>query len=213
MALVAKNLANGQLSNTATTLYTVPAGKTTIIKSILLHNTDTTDQTVVLYLNDTTARVIFRKVLAPKATVVFEPETAYVITDSYTIDAESTTGAVVDYWISGAEETTPGSGLVPTHLVDGQLPLAATTIYTAPGATTVYLTGITLYNTDNILVGQQCQIWLSDGTSRKIFDICLRSFEHIYIPLHVVLDTGDTIDVQCETANVVDYWIDGILES
>lgn len=212
MALAAKNLANGQLSNTATTLYTVPAGKTTIVKSILLHNTDTTDQEIILYLLTTTGRVVFRKVLEPATTTIFEPDTAYVIEDSHTIEAQSTSASVVDYWISGAEESTPVSGLIPAHLVDGQLPDVLTTIYTAPAATVVYLTGMTFYNTDNVLIGQRVQVWLSDGTSRKILDVCLRSFEHMYIPLHVVLDTGDTIEVQCETTNVVDYWIDGIKE-
>lgn len=106
MAIEIKALANNQLSNTQGALYTVPAGKTAIVKSMRFVNTnDTTSYTMKIYYkrNSGTARLILPKDLsiAPKALVLDNDEITMEAGDE--IRGEASTTNVIDYVISGIQ--------------------------------------------------------------------------------------------------------------
>ena len=101
-----KQLANGQLASSTGDLYTVAAVTQTIIKSITLVNTNTTNEAVNLYVlkaSGTARRII------PKDTTL-APGYLLVADDLYTLGAgdkiqgDTTTASKVDFVISGVEE-------------------------------------------------------------------------------------------------------------
>lgn len=99
-----------QLSQTAltatltTTLYTVPAATTTIIKEILLCNTDTVSRNVTIYAGNGTGvaqTILSAYPVGPGETKAIELST--VISAAYTIKGGASTTAVVSCAISGTE--------------------------------------------------------------------------------------------------------------
>lgn len=109
MAITPKSLADGQLPNAKATLYTCPASTQAIIRQIrCLHVSGATSETVTVYLKVSagTSRRIGRAVLE-------QNEQFHVLTDADTysleagdvIEGDTTTAAVVDYTIVGAEQT------------------------------------------------------------------------------------------------------------
>ena len=101
-----KNLANGQLPNAKGTLYTVPASTDTIVRSIVLVNTNTTAEAVNLYFcpnAGTSVRLIPKDLsLGIGYSLVFDvPVTMGTAGDL--IQGDATTAAKVDYTISGVE--------------------------------------------------------------------------------------------------------------
>jgi hypothetical protein len=100
-----KNLGNGQLPNSIGDLYTVPASTTTVVRSIVLINTNTTAETVNLYFlkSGGTARRIIPKSLSLAAnnSLVFDSPLTMGAADK--IQGDTTTASKVDYVISGAE--------------------------------------------------------------------------------------------------------------
>ena len=107
MAIAIKLLGEGQLSDSISDLYTVPASTTTIIKSITLVNTHTSAETVNLYVlkSGSTARRIIPKDLSLgiKYLLVFDDELTLGAADK--IQGNTTTGSKVDYTINGVEQT------------------------------------------------------------------------------------------------------------
>lgn len=105
-ALSIKNLANGQLANSKGTIYTVPAGTDTIVKSIILVNTNTTLEYVNLYFcaaGGTSRRIIPKDYALPaNQSVVFETLIT-MGTEADLIQGDTTTASKVDYVISGVE--------------------------------------------------------------------------------------------------------------
>lgn len=105
MAITPKVLADGQLSNSKTTLYTV-VDTYALIKFMSVFNVASTTETIKLYINSSgTSRQIAQVTLA-------ENEFAYII-ESETItlelndiiEAESTNASAIDYLITGVTET------------------------------------------------------------------------------------------------------------
>ena len=74
MTITAKQLADGQLPNAEGDLYTCPAGTTTYVKSITLHNTDAAAHTctVLLLPSGGVARVIIDVALGAGYTTYVE---------------------------------------------------------------------------------------------------------------------------------------------
>ncbi len=103
MALTIQALANGQLPNAKGTLYTCPAATSTIVKSIILVNQDSSTHTVNLYFKRTTSRRVI-----PKDAILL---TGYngTLDDVLTLEAgdliegDADTASQVDYTISGTE--------------------------------------------------------------------------------------------------------------
>lgn len=105
----AKELANGQIASSQTTIFTATADVTTYLKGLSLFNTSATPQTVQLWLKHTagTARKWKRFVLAENEHVdVIDGGEARMLDNGTVIQASSTTASVVDYWLDGIEETT-----------------------------------------------------------------------------------------------------------
>jgi len=94
------------LTNTLnTTLYTVPASTTAIVKEILLCNTDTASRDVTVYLNGNgVANTILDAVpVLPGETKFITLSTVLVATN--TLRAGASTGSVVSISVSGVEVT------------------------------------------------------------------------------------------------------------
>lgn len=102
---VAQSIAQGQVANTDTAIHTVPSSTIAYYKTIIFHNTNTTDETVVVKFKQSggTARIIGRTVLAANSTWYLGfagPASA-----SDVLSAATTTASKVDYTICGILES------------------------------------------------------------------------------------------------------------
>lgn len=101
-----KALADGQLPNAPAALYTVPASTSTIVCTITLTNLDSVTRTVNLYVN---ANGVNRSICPPNLPMPQNYE--WISPDEYTLEAgdmiqgDASAIDVVDYTISGVEET------------------------------------------------------------------------------------------------------------
>jgi hypothetical protein len=99
-------LANGQLAAAAAALYTVPAGTTTIIKTITYVNTSSS-QSVNLYVKKAagTSRKIIpsNMVLGTSYCMLYDDEMTLAVGDQILGDA--TNANQVDYSVNGVEKT------------------------------------------------------------------------------------------------------------
>lgn len=100
-----KQLANGQLAATTGTLYTTPSSTTTIVKSIILCNTDTVARTVNVYVNAGTRRRIAPKDLSLGAGEAYIIDEVITLEATHLIEGAASAATVVDYTISGVQET------------------------------------------------------------------------------------------------------------
>lgn len=101
-----KNLANGQLPVSKTTLYTCPAGMTTIVRNIKVTNVHSTNHRFILYYKRSggTSRVLADHDIDEQDTSIDD--------DSITMEAGDViegqcpdNATYMDYVISGTEET------------------------------------------------------------------------------------------------------------
>lgn len=98
-------LGHGQLANSKTTIYTVPASTSTIVKTITLVNTNTTTENVNLYIYRATAsrRIIPQNMnLVAGNLVIYDDELCLEAGDL--IEGDTTTASKVDYSIHGCED-------------------------------------------------------------------------------------------------------------
>lgn len=105
----AKPLADGQVANSLAAIFTATADVATYVKSFSLYNTSATEQTVIIKLNvNGTDRFWKRFVLAENEWAnVLDGAESITLGDGDIIKAQSTTTNVVDYVITGVEETPP----------------------------------------------------------------------------------------------------------
>ena len=100
-----KALADGQLANSKGTVYTCPASTTAYIKSITVYNSNSTSETVTLWLNRTgTSRVVFKATLTT-GDYGEALDSVLVLEAGDIIQGQATTASMVDYTISVVEET------------------------------------------------------------------------------------------------------------
>lgn len=100
MALTAALLANGQLPSSKGTLYTATAS--TIIKSIVLVNTDVAARTINLYVKRSTSRYISPVALSVAAGASYVSDMVITLSSGDLIEGDASAAAVVDYSIHGA---------------------------------------------------------------------------------------------------------------
>ena len=100
-----KSLADGQLAAAKGTLYTCPAGTQTIIKTIVLVNTDTAARDVNLYINSGTSRRIIPKDMEMGIgySKIFSDE--LTLAAGELIEGDASVADKVDFTINGVEET------------------------------------------------------------------------------------------------------------
>lgn len=102
MAYDYKVLAEGQLPNTKTTLYTVPASTQAAIQSASFCNTGAGNNTVIIYLKPgSTSRRVARVVLATNEQLIISE---FTLEAGDLIEGEATNAAEVDYVITGAQQ-------------------------------------------------------------------------------------------------------------
>lgn len=103
MADTYKALAQGQLANTSTAIYTVPGSTKCVEPSLWLYNTNATTQTVKVHFYDgTTSRQAAQlELLAGAYAQISFDKTVFEAADE--IRAETTTATQVNYWLSGVE--------------------------------------------------------------------------------------------------------------
>ena len=104
--IVMKQLGNGQLANSIGDLYTVPAVTTALIKSITLVNTNTSAETVNLYVLKASGAA--RRII-PKATILgagymLEYDSVITLEAGDKLQGDTTTASRVDFVISGVQE-------------------------------------------------------------------------------------------------------------
>ena len=103
-AVAIKSLADGQLPAAKGDLYTVPAGTQAIIKTITLVNTNTTAETVNLYIYTATAsRRIIPKDLSFGISYLLVYDDEFTLEAGEKIQGDTTTASKVDYVISGVQ--------------------------------------------------------------------------------------------------------------
>jgi len=104
-SLTISNLANGQLAASIGSIYT-STGKTTIVKSISLVNTNTTTENIDLYVltSGGTARRIIPQSCALVAGYQLIYDSPITLGSGDAIQGNTTTASKVDYVISGVTE-------------------------------------------------------------------------------------------------------------
>jgi hypothetical protein len=102
MTFTAKALADGQVPNTKSALYTSPSNTTTLIKGMTFVNTSSTPQTLTLFSNRSgSSRQYISVTLEENETLVADG--ALTLETGDVLEAETTTATVVDYTISGVQ--------------------------------------------------------------------------------------------------------------
>lgn len=106
MALTIQALGDGQLGAAKATLYTVPADTQTIVKSITLVNTDTSDRTANLYINrgGTSRRIIPTALTLDANGGMAILDTVFTLEAADLIEGDASVAAKVDYTINGTED-------------------------------------------------------------------------------------------------------------
>ena len=107
MTIAIKQLAQGQLPSSTGDLCTVPDTTQVLIKTIMLVNTNTTTETVNLYLTPSagSARHIIPKNLQLKAGYLLVVDDELTLEAGDKLQGDTTTASKVDYTISGVEES------------------------------------------------------------------------------------------------------------
>jgi len=104
MATTHKKLDSGQLGSSTATIYTA-SGVTGMVKTIVLHNTNSTDEVAEVYFDGTAAADKMLKVtLQAGETLEWSLGHMVVVLDAETLKGKSTTASKVNYFIFGADE-------------------------------------------------------------------------------------------------------------
>jgi len=106
LAVTPKRLYSGQPSTTLSQIYTVPVGKTTIVKNIILCNTTATDAKIDIYFVSGGStlpkdKVISQYTVAANDTVVVD--LSAVLESASNISAAQNTANAITVYISGVE--------------------------------------------------------------------------------------------------------------
>ena len=111
MARTPKNMGTGQLSTSATTMYTAPAATNGIVRRLTLYNTSSSNVSVDIFrvasggaITDAGAQVTTKTVPAGRPYVVYEIE-GHNLATGETIQGTAGTASVIDYNMSGTEVT------------------------------------------------------------------------------------------------------------
>lgn len=105
MAVRTKLLTSGrQTSSTASTIYTVPASETCILKSIVLCNINASTTTTIALSVDTASNdktLFWEEGMMARKTLVIEPY--LVLPPGFEIALSNSASVGVNYWLSGSE--------------------------------------------------------------------------------------------------------------
>lgn len=107
MTIAVKVLAQGQLPNVKGTLYTVPAATTAYVKFLSLNNTSGSSENTQILVNTagTSRRIAYATLATNETARVVEKDEVIILETGDLLEGFTTTAAVVDYVVTGAEET------------------------------------------------------------------------------------------------------------
>lgn len=107
MPVTPKALADGQLPNTKTTLYTAPGSTTTIVKTVSLVNTGGSAVTVNLYVRPgaTSRRIIEKDYSLAAGKGLYVDNTTIILEAGDLLEGDASTAAVVDFYVGGVEQS------------------------------------------------------------------------------------------------------------
>lgn len=107
MAFDGKVLADGQVASSKGTLYTVPASTVAYVSFFNIYNTNSSTQTVLVYINSSgTSRLWRRFELAENESAdLLDQGQRLVLEAADLIEATTTNATSVDYVIAGVEES------------------------------------------------------------------------------------------------------------
>lgn len=101
-----KNLGNGQLTASKTTLYTVPLNATAIVRSIVLVNTTASTVLVNFYANfGGASRRVLPLNLELTAGAMMEQSISITLEAGHILEGEASMASVIDFIINGVEST------------------------------------------------------------------------------------------------------------
>ena len=99
-----KKLASGQVASSTGAIYS-PSGVAGMVKTILLHNTNTSAETVTLYYDGTAAaNKVLKIAIDPDETLEWAFDHMLAVADGDTLQASTNTASKVNYHLFGAEE-------------------------------------------------------------------------------------------------------------
>jgi len=99
-----KKLASGQVAASAGAIYS-PSGVVGYVKTIILYNSHTSAESVILYDNGTAiANTLLQVDIDPNETLTWEFGHMLVIDDGDTLQADTVTASKVNFFLYGAEE-------------------------------------------------------------------------------------------------------------
>ncbi len=101
MTIAIKLLADGQLANAKGTIYTTPASTQAIVKTITLVNTNSTTESVNLYVKSATSRRIIPEDTQLLAGYLLVVDDEFTLEAADLIEGDTTTASKVDFVISG----------------------------------------------------------------------------------------------------------------
>lgn len=198
--------------STKGTIYTSGTGETARIKTVVFHNYGAGDNEVILYgkTSGGSSRQLGRQVLGTNSTWVYEQKHPIILANGDVLEAFATNASEVNYVVSGAESTTPTSGIIPKHIAGVSLSYT----YTVPTSTAFYLYHVILYAKSgawNSGINVNIDIIDNTLTAYTIFNVCMRQDDYLVFDAALNLQDGWQLDVYGDSANL-DVWIDGAEE-
>lgn len=104
MAATHKLLSSGQLAGSTANIYD-PSSVTGMVKTVVLHNTNSSNESAEVYFNGTAdANRMIKVTLEADETFEWSVGHMVVVLDAETLKGKSTTASKVNYFIFGAEE-------------------------------------------------------------------------------------------------------------
>jgi len=98
-----KLLAEGQVANSKTAMYTVPGATSAYVRTMKFYNTNVATQTINLYISTGTSRQTYKFELATDESA--EVDDRLTLETGDLIEADTTTATAVDFTVHGVEET------------------------------------------------------------------------------------------------------------
>lgn len=205
------------VNNTPTTIFAPTSGNTTRINSVIFYANDSTDaQTVNLYYWDgAVSNLLASQYIQKAGTWVFKPEHPILLPDNYELRASSTDNSATTALVSGGFMTTPITGFVPTHFLDGQTNGSQIDLFTVDTGITGYLGHVIAYcyGTTSVTTGATFSVLINDGSDDYVVgEWCFRQGEYLVLDLGITLDEGWTASIT-GTLDKTNFWADGALTS
>jgi hypothetical protein len=203
-----KLLAQGDLSGSASTLYTVTSGWMGVVKNIVLCNHDTVDRTFDFFVNGTgdSNRLCKTEPLKAGKRVILPETITLAATDTVRGNADS--ASKISYNIFGIE--TQGGTDVIKVLAQGDLSNSVGTLYTVTSLYDGVVRNIVVCNHDTVTRTFDFFVNGTADSNRLCKTVTLLAGKRMILPETITLDPGDTIRGNADSASKISYNIFGV---